>query len=170
MLKFFNRNLNTYLQFPPLFHSDMAQEFDILPRERQGHAYFIYSIPWPLMTWRRKEPGHQQPWYWPGKTELSRSPHVKINLIGPNITDPNVVYGSVEGSVQKRRFFDILKVYDNHFITISWLRGLLHDCKSNSGCDSRNQYIVLRVNKTKILSVWIFTSALSTNVFLYWIR
>ena len=22
------------------------------------------SIPWLLMTWRRKEPGHQQPWYW----------------------------------------------------------------------------------------------------------
>ena len=24
----------------------------------------IGSIPWLLMTWRHKEPGHQQPWYW----------------------------------------------------------------------------------------------------------
>ena len=29
------------------------------------------------MSWRRKEPGHQQPWYWPSYTELTRSPHVK---------------------------------------------------------------------------------------------
>ena len=25
---------------------------------RQGPTYFTYSISWPLMTWRRKEPGH----------------------------------------------------------------------------------------------------------------
>ena len=28
----------------------------------------IYStkwLSWQLMSWRRKEPGHQQPWYWP---------------------------------------------------------------------------------------------------------
>ena len=30
-----------------------------------------------LMSWRRKEPGHQQPWYWPSLTEITRSPHVK---------------------------------------------------------------------------------------------
>ena len=24
-------------------------------------------MPWLLMTWRRKSPGHQQPWYWPSK-------------------------------------------------------------------------------------------------------
>ena len=29
------------------------------------------------MSWRRKKPGHQQPWYWPSWTEITRSPHVK---------------------------------------------------------------------------------------------
>ena len=29
------------------------------------------------MPWRRKEPEHQQPWYWPIQTELTGSPHVK---------------------------------------------------------------------------------------------
>ena len=31
-----------------------------------GLQYFgkIRSIPWLLMPWQRKEPGHQQPWYW----------------------------------------------------------------------------------------------------------
>ena len=28
------------------------------------------------MTWRRKEPGHQQPWYWLGWTRLTLSQHV----------------------------------------------------------------------------------------------
>ena len=23
----------------------------------------VYSVPWLLMTWQHKEPGHQQPWY-----------------------------------------------------------------------------------------------------------
>ena len=32
------------------------------------------------MSWRRKEPGHQQPWYWPSLTELTRYPHVKGKL------------------------------------------------------------------------------------------
>ena len=29
------------------------------------------------MSWRRKEPGHHQPWYWHSSTEITRSPHVK---------------------------------------------------------------------------------------------
>ena len=29
------------------------------------------------MPWRRKEPGYQQPWYWPSSTEITQSPHVK---------------------------------------------------------------------------------------------
>ena len=31
--------------------------------ERQGLVYATYSITFLLMTWRRKEPGHQQLWY-----------------------------------------------------------------------------------------------------------
>ena len=36
-----------------------------------------YSISWVLMSWRRKEPGHQQPWYLLCWTVSIRSPHVK---------------------------------------------------------------------------------------------
>ena len=31
---------------------------------RTSHLYIAYSIPWPLMNWQCKEPGHHQPWYW----------------------------------------------------------------------------------------------------------
>ena len=27
--------------------------------------YRAYTVSWLLMSWRRKEPRHQQPWYWP---------------------------------------------------------------------------------------------------------
>ena len=29
------------------------------------YSHLTYSISWLLMSWRRQEPGHQQPWYWP---------------------------------------------------------------------------------------------------------
>ena len=32
------------------------------------------------MSWRRKEPGHQQPWYWPSYNEVTRCPHVKGSM------------------------------------------------------------------------------------------
>ena len=37
----------------------------ILPHERQGSDYSAESIPWLLVAWRYREPGHQQLWYWP---------------------------------------------------------------------------------------------------------
>ena len=37
----------------------------ILPQIRPGPTYSTYCISWLLMSWRRKEPGHQQPCYWP---------------------------------------------------------------------------------------------------------
>ena len=48
-----------------LFYIDMPQVFGILPRERPRLAYFTYPMSELLMTWRRKEPGHQKPCYWP---------------------------------------------------------------------------------------------------------
>ena len=36
-------------------------------------VYPKLSIPCLLMTWRLKEPGHQQAWYWPSKPEYSIS-------------------------------------------------------------------------------------------------
>ena len=47
------------------------------PSSLTGLTYFTQSISWLLMSWRVKEPGHQQPWYWPSSTEITRSPHVK---------------------------------------------------------------------------------------------
>ena len=31
----------------------------------KGTAHHTQSITWLLMSWWHKEPGHQQPWYWP---------------------------------------------------------------------------------------------------------
>ena len=63
--KFFRGHINIYLHFMSLLHSDMTHVLNILPRVRPGPTYSQWSISWLLMSWRRKEPGHQQPWYWP---------------------------------------------------------------------------------------------------------
>ena len=55
----------------------MTHGVEILPQVRQGLTYSTQSISWLLMSWRRKEPGHQQTWYWLCWTELIRSPHCK---------------------------------------------------------------------------------------------
>ena len=63
--KFFCGNINIYLHFMSLLHIDLAQVLKFLPLVRPGLIYSTWSISWLLMSWRRKEPGHQQPWYWP---------------------------------------------------------------------------------------------------------
>ena len=42
----------------------MMQVVEIVPRKRQGSVCPTSSIPWLLMTWWQKEPGHQQLWCW----------------------------------------------------------------------------------------------------------
>ena len=37
----------------------------------QEHPHCIQSIAWQLMTWRGKEPGHQQPLCWPNSLDIS---------------------------------------------------------------------------------------------------
>ena len=74
--KFFWGNINIYLHFMSFLHIDLTQVLKIPPQVRPGPIYSTQSISWLLMSWRRKEPGHQQPWYWPIQTELTRSPHV----------------------------------------------------------------------------------------------
>ena len=54
--KFFRGNINMYLHFKSFLHTDMPKIIEILPR---------ISRSWLLMSWWRKEPGHQQPWYSP---------------------------------------------------------------------------------------------------------
>ena len=65
VLNFFRGNINIYLHSMSFLHIDMTQVVEILPQIRQGPTYSTQSISWLLMSWRRKEPGHQQPWYWP---------------------------------------------------------------------------------------------------------
>ena len=75
--KFLRENINIYLHFMSFLHTNKIQVAEIPTGVRRRPAYSTQSILWLLMSWRRKEPGHQQPWYWPSLTELTRSPHVK---------------------------------------------------------------------------------------------
>ena len=65
VLFFFRENINIYLHFMSFLHTNKTQAVEIPPRVRHGPAYSTWSISWLPMSWRRKEPGHQQPWYWP---------------------------------------------------------------------------------------------------------
>ena len=46
--------------------------------------YPIYSIPWFLMSWQLKEPGHRQPWYWLRFPRIFRFPHQKAVFLAPH--------------------------------------------------------------------------------------
>ena len=59
--KFFRGNINIYLHFMSLLHIDMTHVLKILPQIRPGPTYSTLSISLLLMSWRRKEPGHQKP-------------------------------------------------------------------------------------------------------------
>ena len=63
--KFVAENINIYLHFMSFLHTNKTQVVEIPPRVKPGPAYFTQSISWLLISWRRKEPGHQQTWYWP---------------------------------------------------------------------------------------------------------
>ena len=57
--KFLEENINIYLHFMSFLHADKTQVVEIPPRVRQGPVYSTLPISWLLMSWRRKEPGHQ---------------------------------------------------------------------------------------------------------------
>ena len=59
--KLFRRNMNMYLQFISFPHNEWAQTVEILPYQIQNPNISTKSIPWVLMSWQCKEPGHQQP-------------------------------------------------------------------------------------------------------------
>ena len=63
--KFFRGKINIYLHFMSLLHIDMTQVLKTLPEVRPVPTSFTQSISLLLMSWRRKEPGDQQQWYWP---------------------------------------------------------------------------------------------------------
>ena len=100
--KFFRRNKNIYLHFMSFLHIDMTQVVEILPQVRQGPTYSTESVSWVLMSWWRKEPGHQQPWYWPSETELTRSPHIN----GYNSVDSSHWQQNCQSQIRIRCLFD----------------------------------------------------------------
>ena len=57
--KFFRGNKNIYLHFMSLLHIDMTQVVEIYSQVRQGPTDSTKSRSWLLMSWWRKEPGHQ---------------------------------------------------------------------------------------------------------------
>ena len=63
--KLFRGDINIYSHFVSFLHIDAMQVVEILPQIRQEPNYSTESISWLLMSWRRKEPWHQQTWYWP---------------------------------------------------------------------------------------------------------
>ena len=96
-----------YLSFLSL-KTGVLRLLEILSQGRQGPILPTQSLPLLLMTWWCKEPGHQQPWYWPGSprmfspskelicrftwsclTEIRRSDSLKpygiFQPIGPNL-------------------------------------------------------------------------------------
>ena len=62
--KFYRGNINIYLHFVSFLHIVAAQVVEILLQIKQEPTYSTELISWLLMSWRRNEPGHQQPWYW----------------------------------------------------------------------------------------------------------
>ena len=63
--------IGAYVHVMLFLQIEMAHLTKIPPYGRQGSLCPIYSTLWLLMTWRRKEPGYQQSWYWPSFPGIS---------------------------------------------------------------------------------------------------
>ena len=86
-------NMKLYLHFVSLLNIEMAQVIEIFPCERQGPVYPAKSISWLLMTWRRKEPGHHQPLYWPSSnSSTGRVNHLPLFSLDVFWRDTMVIY------------------------------------------------------------------------------
>ena len=64
--KISEENIFTISFIPPVLYDTGS----LNPFSWKTRTYLFY-IPWVLMTWRRKEPGHQQPWYCPSWTGIT---------------------------------------------------------------------------------------------------
>ena len=73
MLIFFLGNVKSFLHFPSFLDFEMAQIDEIISHRWQGPPYFTQSIPWLLMAWQCRKPGHQQPRYWPSLLGIFQS-------------------------------------------------------------------------------------------------
>ena len=73
----FIENINMYLPFISFSDAETSEIDELYSQGRQEYDYFSLSISWLLMTWRRQEPGHHQPWYWPSFLGLVMVPKNK---------------------------------------------------------------------------------------------
>ena len=69
--------IQMFLHFVSFSNFDQTQAVEICPQGRQEPVCNTWSVSWLLMVWRRKEPGHQQPWYWPCLLTVFHCPHGK---------------------------------------------------------------------------------------------
>ena len=69
--------IKRYLHFPVFLDIVLPWVPDVLTHGREGPVYPTWSIPWLLMPWWRKEPGQQQPWYWPSSPGIFQFQHHK---------------------------------------------------------------------------------------------
>ena len=128
--KFFRGNLNIYLHFMSLLQINMTQVLKIISQVRPGPTYSTKSISWLLMFWRRKEPGHQQPWYWPSYTEITpRTLRVNFN---DSLTKPQLKLAY--GWINKTNVFTYPYSYPNAGIAdiCWWKRPRISDRDHNS--------------------------------------
>ena len=66
-----------HLQLLSFLDSETFQVLEFHFQGRQEHPHFISSIPFLFMTWRPKEPGHQQTWYWANSFSTASTRRVK---------------------------------------------------------------------------------------------
>ena len=75
--KFFIENKSIFLHLLSFHHIDSTHVVEMFDQVRQELLHIsTYPISWVRMSWRRKEPVHQQPWYLICWSEVIQSPHV----------------------------------------------------------------------------------------------
>ena len=57
-----------------------------------GPGYSTWSIPWPFLTWRRKEARHQHPWHWPNLAHITMFHHKMGKLCSHSILGGNALH------------------------------------------------------------------------------
>ena len=72
-----NKHVFTFHVIPPRWYAKDCWN----PSLHKTRTYiFTWSLSWLLMSWRRKEPAHQQPWYWPSQNEITRPRTLRVNI------------------------------------------------------------------------------------------
>ena len=72
-----HQNIQIYI-----FYHLSTLKVPIIVKILWGRKYITLSTTWLPMTWRRKQPGHRKPWYWPSQTRIYLGFSTKkVNLV-----------------------------------------------------------------------------------------